>query len=493
MTFLVAAVLMCASGVGLLRALRLGTGRLVVDVPLGWFAGMAWFAAATFSIQALLGAPANAPLAIAVLALPPAAWCLLRWRRPGLVPSGGSEVPVLERRWMPRPAWLFAPMATWSIVVLAAVVLHGLSTPTHTDDAYRVRAYAPILVAAGTWNGQARDVIAMAGPIPAFAPALAWVLGAPVDPFHVNATIVLTFLALLALLVALASERGSPEAGWGAAFALTSLPLLAYHVTSTYSDAWLAMYLGAAFAFLVAFGQRRDIADAARALLLLLGAAMVKREGELVAFPAVVLLLAQVAWVRRAEGVRSLARFAPPCAAYGVVVAARVAAVGLPGAFPFLRAAAERAVSSGGAAANATAVAGPVGAGGPASEPGVWAIFVAALFSDGNLGLLWWVLAVSVALLFPRISKDGLGWSGAALGLIFAETAASALWLFPQFTLDHGTVHRSLLPVSAAAAVWLSALLVTACHPESAKAIPPGRRGDAARSGSKGRPRRRGG
>jgi hypothetical protein len=493
MTFLLAAALMCASGVGLLRALRLGTGRLVVDVPLGWFVGMAWFAAATFSIQALLGVPANAPLAIAVLAFPLGAWGLLRGRRAGRAASGGSGAPGLERRWMPRPAWLFAPMAAWSIVVLAAVVLHGLSTPTHTDDGYRVRAYAPVLVAAGTWNGPARDLIAMAGPIPAVAPALAWVLGASVDPFHVNATIVLTFLALLALLVALASERGAPETGWGAAFALTSLPFLAYHATSTYSDAWLAMYLGAAFAFLVAFGQRRDTADAARALLLLLGAAMVKREGELVAFPAVVLLLAQVAWVRRAEGVRSLARLAPLCAAYGVVVAARVAAVGLPGAFPFLRAAAERTVAAGGAAATAAAAAGPVAARGPAPEPGVGTIFVEALFSDGNLGLLYWVLAVSVVLLFPRILKDGLAWSGAALGLIFAETAASALWLYPEFTLDHGTVHRSLLPVSAAAAVWLSALMVASCRPGSAKPIPPGRRGDAARSGSKGRPRRRGG
>jgi hypothetical protein len=493
MTFLLAAALTCASGTGLLRALRLGTGSLAVDVPLGWFVGMAWFAATTFSIQALLGIPANAPLAGAVLALPLVAWGILRWRRPGRAASVASRLPGLERRWMPRPTWLFAPMAAWSVVVAAAVVLHGLSTPTHTDDAYRVRAHAPILVAAGTWNGPARDVVATVGPIPAFAPAVAWVLGAPVDTFHVNATIVLTFLALLALLVSLASEQGSPETGWGAAFALTSLPLLAYHATSTYADAWLAMYLGAAFAFLVAHGQRRDPADAGRALLLLVGAAMVKREGELVAFPAVAILLAQVAWVRRAEGVRSLARLAPLCAAYGVVVAARVAAVGLPGAFPFLRAAAERTVAEGGAAATAAAAAGPVAAGGPASEPGVGTIFVEALFSDGNFGLLYWVLAVSVVLLFPRILKDGLAWSGAALGLIFAETAASALWLYPEFTLNHGTVHRSLLPVSAAAAVWLSALMVASCRPGSAKPIPPGRRGDAARSGSKGRPRRRGG
>ena len=481
MIFLLAASGMCASGLGLLRALRLGTGRLAIDLPLGWLAGMAWFAASAFSAQALLGIPVSAPLAAALLALPLVAWGFLGWRRPPGAEGEPIRSPGPERRWMPRPAWMFAPMAAWSVVVVAAVLLHGLSTPTHTDDGYRVRAYAPILVSAGAWNGPARDVIAMAGPIPAFVPSLAWVLGSPVDPIHVSATIVLTFLALLTLLVALASERGTPEAGWGAVFALTSLPLLAYHVASTYSDAWLAMYIGAAFAFLVASGQRRDPGDAGRALLLLLGAAMVKREGELVAFPAIAVLVAQVAWTRREEGVRPVLRLFPLLAAYGVVVAARVAAVGLAGAFPFLRAAAERSGATPGAAA-VVAASSTAGAG---LEPSASGIFLESLFSDGNFGLLHWVLAVAVVLLFPTIRKRGLAGSGLALGLIFAETAASAVWLYPQFTLDHGTVHRSLLPVSVAAAVWLAALLAAACYPAP---TPASTRASATRSMARRRP-----
>jgi hypothetical protein len=473
MTYLLAAALICASGVGLLRVLRLGTGRPSVDLPLGWFVGSAWFAASTFSIRALLGAPVNAFVAIASLASPVVAWGLVRWRRTAAAGDAG-ESPGVAPRWMPRPAWLFAPMVAWTIVAAGAVVLHGVSTPTHTDDAYRIRAYAPILVAEGTWNGPARDVIAVAGPIPSFVPALAWSLGAPVDPFHVNVAIALTFLALLTLLVASGSGRGSPEAGWGAAFALTSLPLLAYHAASTYSDAWLAMYLGAAFAFLVPFGQRREPADAGRALLLLLGAAMVKREGELVALPAIAVLLAQVAWARRAEGVRPLLRFVPLVAAYLVVVAARVAAVGVAGAFPFVRAAAERSGAAPGQAAAAAATVAGVDRG-----PSAAAIFVESLFSDGNFGLLYWVLALAVVLLLPRIRKDGLAGPGLALGLILGETAASALWLYPQFTLDHGTVHRSLLPVSAAAAVWLAALLAAASYPA------PPTRSMAARRSSK--------
>ena len=172
-------------------------------------------------------------------------------------------------------------MAAWTVAVALAVALHGLDTPVHTDDAYRIRAFAPILAAAGAWNGAARDVIAIAGPVPTYVPSLAWMLGAGVDPVHVSASIVLTFLALLALLVTLGAERGVPEAGWGAAFAITSMPFFAYHAASTYSDAWLGMFLAAAFAFLVAYGRTGAPADAGRAMLLLVGAALVKREGEL--------------------------------------------------------------------------------------------------------------------------------------------------------------------------------------------------------------------
>jgi hypothetical protein len=105
----------------------------------------------------------------------------------------------------------------------------------------------------------------------------------------------------------------------------------------------------------------------------------------------------------------------------------------------------------------------------------VGAIFLESLFSDGNFGILYWVLAVALVLLFPRIRKSGLVASGVALGLVFAETAASALWLYPEFTLNHGTVHRSLLPVSAAASVWLVALLAACYTPPVPEASPRSR------------------
>ena len=490
MTFLLAAAAVCASGYALLRATGLATGRPSIDLPLAWFAGSAWVGLASFTARGLLGVPSGAVTVLVTLAIPAVAWAAARrWGRGRAAwgEEGGSAADRGGARWLPRPAWIFAPMAAWTAAVALAVALHGLNTPVHTDDAYRIRAFAPILAAAGAWNGAARDVIAIAGPVPTYVPSLPWMLGAGVDPVHVSASIVLTFLALLVLLVALGADRGVPEAGWGAAFAVTSMPLFAYHAASTYSDAWLGMFLAAAFAFLVVYGRTNAPADAGRAMLLLVGAAMVKREGELVALPVVAVLLAQVAWGGRpARG--TLRRIGLLAGAYLLAVAARVAAVGFLGAFPFLRAAVARSVE-----AAPTAAAAPASRAEAGAEAGV--ILLRATFTDGNLGLLWWVLVASVLLLLPRLRREGLAWALAALALVLAETVVSAIWLYPQFTLNHGTVHRSLLPVSAAAAVWLAWLLASPAAPVKGTApiAPPGQRGAAARRRSREAPRRRGG
>ena len=477
MTFLLAAIAVTVSGWALLRALGLEEERGAVNLPLSWFTGSAWVGFSTYVLRAFVAAPPAATTAVA-LALPLAGWAgAAAWRGRAGSPPASREGPESEApsaaRWAPRPAWLFAPMAAWVLVAAAAVSLHGLNTPVHTDDSYRVRALAPVLASTGAWDPAARAVLTMAGPVPAYVPAVAWSLGAAVDPVHVSASIVITFLAFLALLVSLASSRGAPEAGWGAAFAVTSMPLFLYHAASTYSDVWLAMALAAGFAYMASFGRGGDPRDAARALVLLLGAALVKREGEMVALPTVAVLLAQVAWRERRTPMPTLRRLAPLAVAYLPVVLARVRTAGWEGAYPFLHAAAGK-VAAGDATAPVASAGSPVGA-----SP--VAVFLGSLFTDGNQGILWWVVVVAGVLLAPRIRQARLGWPLAALAIVFAETALNAVWLYPQFTLNHGTVNRSLLPVSAMAAVWVAALVSAGTY---AAPAPPSMA--ASRSTSKG-------
>ena len=453
MSLLVAVAALCASGLALLGLLGLGTGHRAADVPLAWLVGSGWFALAAFALRFLGGVSYTAPLAVAILAAPVAGLVAARasrrgvGNRPAAAPATGApESP----RWVPGPAWLFGPLAAYVAATAVAVALHGANTPTHTDDGFRVRAFAPMLAFDDAWGSAARAVLVMAGPVPTYVPSLGWRLWGTVDHLHVNGVVLVDLVALLALTVALASARGRPERGWAGAFALLSIPLFVYHCTSTYSDAVLAIHIGAAFVFLLEYGRRRDPGDAARALVLLVVASMVKREGAIVAAAVAAVLVAQVAWSGHRAGRSPLRRLGLLSLPFAVALVALVAAVGVADAFPLLKLAAERT--------SASAV--------PSSAPPSRAlhsealrVFVEALFSDGNAGLVFWALAAAVPLLLPDWRRRGLAWPLLAVGLLLVENAVTALWLVPAYTVDHATVHRALLPASVAAALWVAALM----------------------------------
>jgi len=446
MSLLLTVAVLCASGLALLRLLRLATGRWTVDAPLSWFAGSGYYAFAAFALRFLGRLPYTAATALAIVGLPVAGLVVARGLGRGAgVATAGSAPPA---RWRPRPAWVFGPIALYVAAVVLMVVLHGANTPTQTDDGLRVRAFAPILAYRDAWSPEARAVATMAGPVPTFVPSLGWRLTGRVDHFDVNGTILVGLAALLALAIGLAAERGRPERGWAGAFAVLSLPLFVYHCTSTYSDATLAIYVGAAFLFFLEYGFSREASDAGRALVLLVCAAMVKREGELVAGAVGLVLVAQLAWEGRRERYRRLLPAALLCAPYLLVLAARIASVGLAGAFPFLRLAAER--GAGGPAAP-----GPV----PAAANQALPAFVWSLFSSGSAGILFWVLFASAILESRALARRRLAWPFAAVALLLAQAAVTSVWLIPEFTLNQTTVHRQLLPLSVAAALWVAALL----------------------------------
>jgi hypothetical protein len=198
-------------------------------------------------------------------------------------------------------------------------------------------------------------------------------------------------------------------------------------------------------------------------MLLLLGAAMVKRSGELAALPFLLVLLGQAAWIERPRR-RTVARLGLLGSVYALAVGTQIASLGMAEAFPYLSAVF-------GKARQAIATPGPAGAGAPGPLSLALEIFVHGIFRSGHFSVLAWVFLVSVVLLWPRIGREGLGWSLAALGLFFGEVAGMALWVSRSSTLDQSAVHRGLVPVAAVAAVWLAALLAPA--PEVAATPPP--------------------
>ncbi len=462
MTFALTIVAVCAAGLGVLRLLRLTTGSWPADVALAWFVGSGWLGLAAFVLRFLAGVPFATPTLV-LLALAPglASFAFRAWRRRrGTQEHAGAG--GAAARWLPRPTWVYAPIATYVALVVVVVLLHGANTPTQTDDGVRVRAFTPMLAAEDAWPPESRGLLVLAGPVPTFVPAVAWTLTGTIDHFHVNYVVLADLVALLVLAIGLGVAGGSPERGWAMAFGVLSIPFFVYHCTSTYQDAVLAIFVGAALIFALEHARTGDRRDALRALVLLLAAALVKREGEIVAASAGVVVAARLLWERRRADVLAVAVVA---AAAALFLAAKVAAVGLDAAFPLVSLLASRAEGAFTAGAPSTQ---------PPGTPGLLWAFGYALLRSGNTGMIYWLLPAAV-LLRPRAAlRARFAWPLAFVAVLFLEAAASAVWLLPQFTLDQTTVHRSLLVVSVPAALWLAAFLV-----DDAYGLPPPAAGGA--------------
>jgi hypothetical protein len=481
MSFIVANIALIGAGWCVLRLLGLLSGSRSIDGAIAWFTGVAWFSAAASVTRFLVGVP-YVRLTAVVLVVAPAAVVAItalfssgafagRARRPRKESSATSRTAAVDTattdaswaggpaaipRWIPRPLSVYAPLAGYVIVVLVAVALHGINTPTVFDDGLRVRAYAPELAFVDAWNAEARQVAVYAGPVPTFGPTLAWKITGTVDPFHVNYFVLCGVAALLLLAVSLSSTRGRPEWGWGSAFAVMSLPLYVYHATSTHGDAALATWLAAGFLYMLEYGRTHDARDAARAFLLFFAAAMVKREGELVAGVAVALLLIQVGLTHR-RGYAAVSRhLGVVFSSYLVVVLARVRMIGFAAGFPFY------GLIAGRVAAHETVAGAPlVAAADAAARPttgDALAAFLYALLSSGNAGLIWWVFPATVLGVAVTIRRRGLTWALLVVVLLLAQAAASAVLIFPEYTVDQTTVHRSLISASVVASLWVAAV-----------------------------------
>lgn len=457
MSFLVAVAAFVAAGLALLKLLRLDTRSASADAGLAWFLGTGYFAAVAPLLRFALGIPMSRVAAAAVMLTPTVAWAAFRLGGRG---ARAAATDSNGPRWLPRPLVLYVPIAAYVLVVTALVVLHGVNTPTHTDDAVRVRAFAPMLAFADAWSPEARTIFVMAGPLPTFAPALGWILGGTIDHFHVNYAVLADLLAILLVVVGLDSSRGRPERGWASAFAILSIPLFVYHCTSTYSDAVLAIRIGVAVFFGIAHAQSRAYEDLARAFLLLGIAALVKREGELVAAGPAAVFAVQVVTERFRGRIVPWATLA--CAAVPVAagIAAKVAAVGLTNSFPMF----DLVVAETGLSAVSTI---------PELMPdrrfaAARLFFEHGLLRSGNAGMIYWVLGATIVVRARALVRGDLGWPLAAVLVLLGEVAVSSILIVPQFTLDGSTVHRALLVASVPAAIWLAAALTgVALEPRS--------------------------
>ena len=468
MTFLPTILLVGAAGLGLLDLLRLYTGNRLADTGLAWLVGCGWYGWAAMALRIGVGIPYCAATVLAIAFLPGTAALAVRRLRPVGVPvevtAGAKPAEGGTRRvdrlafWLPRPWKFWLPIALYVFAVTTVVLLHGINTPTHTDDAVRVRAFAPFLALEDEWSPAARGLLIAAGALPTFVPTISWELTGRLDHFHVNYTVLTHLLAFLTLAVGLGVRAGRPQRGWATAFAVLSLPFFVYHLTSTYQDAVVALFAGAALLFLLEYARNGDSADAARTFLLAACVSLVKRDGTVVGGALATVLLAHLLWRRRREQVPVLVPALHALVPTAIYVALTVAAAGWALTAPIIAQASAHLES-------ATAGAGPSATGLPwmaAKSLGQ------ALWQKGHAGMLYWALPLGAAAKWRHLLRPALAVPLVAALLIFLVTAVSSIWLIPEYTLDQSTVHRALLPPSVLLASWLAALVT-----DPARVVPP--------------------
>lgn len=439
MSYLLTILLVGAAGLGVLDLLRLRTGHWLADAGLSWLVGCGWYGFAAMELRIGMGVPYRLTTAL-VIGLFPLVAALARRRfqpiRASLEkPSENGGGPLA--RWLPRPWILWMPIAIYVAVVTVVIALHGMNTPTHTDDAERVRAYTPFLALDDAWPHAARELLLAAGPLPTFVPTVAWELTGRSDHFHVNYVVLTHLLAFLCLTLGLARRANRPERGWATAFALLSLPFLVYHLTSTYQDAVVALFAGATLLFIFEHARTRDTTDASSAFLLVASLALIKRDGQAVGGALATVLFTRLLLQRLRARIPvllpTLHAFAPTVA----YLACAVVTLGWAGAFPSY----------------------PTPADVSTMRYEATTIFARGLWLVGNAGMLYWVLPFAMAVRWRYVLRSTVGIPFLGALFVFAESAMSSIWVVPQWTLNQTTVHRSLLAPSALFAIWLANLL----------------------------------
>lgn len=463
--WLLITVLFCACGYAWVHLLRLSQGNLVTDAALSWFAGMAWFSLASAVCLYAWRLEPSGWLSLALLALPV---LVLALRPRHLLAETRSGVARLRAcQWWPANGpWLWGSVTIVTLLVLVLIVLHGTNTPTHTDDAMRLRAYTPFLAYRGDLTPAAARALLSNGAVVSFVPLPGWQLSDNPSHFHVNYLILTSLLFFCLLLYASCCDSGRPEQGLGTVFLLTALPLYVYHLTTTYSDALCATFFAGALFFFARHAERRDTASVAALFLFLLLTAMVKNEGEIMALTVLGVFLLSAAWACWRE--RTLAW--QPLAVGLAVLAAYLLVKNLHAPNNLVQTvwrAVTRALEWGVPAAPGSGMRKAAKAVASVAPGRVQAVFWGGFFSSGNYGIIFYLLPAFCAWRWRHLWRLRLGWAVAALLLVAAEVYLNGVHIHPQWTLDQSTLHRSIMCLAVGSAIIVGCLLVPPAGDES--------------------------
>ena len=299
MTYITGMALFIAAGYSIISLTKLSEQNIIHDIALSWFIGAGYYSLAWFILVYGFEIPVQPFYSYGIIFMP--ILILILIGRQSFIENitksiDGSKVV----RYMASgdSKVLNYTIIAYCIIVIAIVIMHGISTPSNADDAFRLRAYTPILAYDNIGGEQANSLIFQNGPWPTFTTILFWHIFGSVDHFYINYTIVTSFCFFITLIYISPVLQGEPKRALYNVFLVLSLPLFIYHSTITYADARLAYMFGLGFMYFGSYIRNSGSKELKLTILFFTLTCFVKGKGEILGITGLVLTVLFVIYSR---------------------------------------------------------------------------------------------------------------------------------------------------------------------------------------------------
>ena len=448
MIYLVGISLILISGYSLTNLSGLSGKNIFFDLSLGWFLGTGFFTLVYFILVYAFKIDATPIVSVSILLLPV---CLffIQWRKQ--ISHFRESIRSISISFCFSPkirSIINLILIGYSVSMFILILLHSINTPTNTDDGVRLRAWTPMIIYENNISEETTPYIFQNGILPSFVPLLFWHLNGKIDHFFVNYSIVTNLFFFLSLLYFTPALQGRKQEGIFSVFLVLSIPFFNYHATSTFADTLYIIPFALAFIFFKYYIDNKNNKYLFTSILLFLLTCFSKTEGEIMAITGLAVMLFYFIYnslkFRAYPPKITLLFFIPFLLYFGMKIY-------YSGNINVLIQRVELSVSE------AIRAQGVINESGFSSDD-VLDAFRYSFFSSGNFGIFFYILIANTLYYFRKIFFTPLVWSMFILIAVFCEIFYSSVILFPQWTLNQTTVHRSVMVLAVTGSIFLSTL-----------------------------------
>ncbi len=462
MTFLISTALLLLSGKIIIRIMGLEEESFIYNLSQSWFVGTGYY---TFTLYLLVfgaGFESGRFLFIAVGAAPvfiALGWfCWLKIKKP--LPSN-------------RPAARSLPKATgietfsFVLLLLTAIMaflfsVHGASTPIVSDDAIRLRSYTPMLAYMGEFSMPIANDVFYNGIWPTFLPQIYWSIFGNPDPFFINYTKSAHFIFFLALTFSVFARYGNAKGGAYAVFLLSAMPLVLMHSNAGMVDLPMIIVFSLGFIFFGFYAERNDPRDLYRAILFFTFTCFIKDKGEILSFMGLFMTLSlciyQVLKEKRHID-KKVFLFLAPLVLYFTVKSFYYPV--FTWIFSHLSISTDRLNEIVDIVEKSPSISG-----GMFKYTLKFRMFFHSLLSSGNFGIIFWILAASVAVYAKNLNMRGNRWRLLFFGIIFVGIFDFLVIEYSSLIAYQDYVHRINMLPAVLAAIILPSIWFAGTEPE---------------------------